>query len=580
MAIVVMKHFLFLTHLIVILMFTMAQSQDSNTFSLSSGTAPDANADPLYIRAKSANNAFNFRPTREYGQITLETNIANASFYLGTFFVSRTPFQDLLLPVGAFHYRLTYDKYNDIIDSFSIAPKDKKNIALVMTARKGTAIVLTRPSDVTVEIGNAKMGVTKDSGLILTNLNSGTYKVHLTKTGFQPLDATLKVVSGEKTGLNAILLPNFGRIQVVSPEDESYVYVNNTYFGRAPMTIPNLKAGRALVRVEARKFAPFSQTVVIRSDQTESITAVLKKDRSYKDIGPYGELKGSWGDKDGDGIRDDDDQCPLDPEDVDGFEDQDGCPDPDNDHDGIADINEQDNKYRSLSEDFDGFEDNDGIPDFDNDRDGIPDTADLCRNEPEDRDGFDDRDGCPDLDNDADNVPDDKDLAPNDPEDIDGYQDQDGAADLDNDNDGIRDYMDLCPQSAEVFNNFQDDDGCPDVKIREPRMGVIKYIPYDFTSDFPESVLTEIDSVYNAMMIYPAIQVEIKVHCDGKGQQKRKTLETEERAKILGRYLAYRGTVDPVRYTVTGVGGRDPIASNVSEKGRQKNTRVEIKRLR
>ncbi len=29
------------------------------------------------------------------------------------------------------------------------------------------------------------------------------------------------------------------------------------------------------------------------------------------------------------------DQCPNDPEDKDGFEDQDGCPDPDNDHDGI-----------------------------------------------------------------------------------------------------------------------------------------------------------------------------------------------------------------------------------------------------
>ena len=43
-------------------------------------------------------------------------------------------------------------------------------------------------------------------------------------------------------------------------------------------------------------------------------------------------------DRDGDGISDDVDKCPNDPEDKDGFEDADGCPDPDNDKDGIADV--------------------------------------------------------------------------------------------------------------------------------------------------------------------------------------------------------------------------------------------------
>ncbi|MCC6875684.1 MAG: hypothetical protein IT378_15360, partial [Sandaracinaceae bacterium] len=43
----------------------------------------------------------------------------------------------------------------------------------------------------------------------------------------------------------------------------------------------------------------------------------------------------SIGDRDGDGMRDDVDQCPTEPEDFDGFADEDGCPDPDNDRDGI-----------------------------------------------------------------------------------------------------------------------------------------------------------------------------------------------------------------------------------------------------
>ena len=46
------------------------------------------------------------------------------------------------------------------------------------------------------------------------------------------------------------------------------------------------------------------------------------------------------GDKDGDGIPDEDDRCPEDPEDLDGFEDDDGCPDEDNDSDGYLDVDD------------------------------------------------------------------------------------------------------------------------------------------------------------------------------------------------------------------------------------------------
>ena len=42
-------------------------------------------------------------------------------------------------------------------------------------------------------------------------------------------------------------------------------------------------------------------------------------------------------DTDGDGLIDKIDKCPTEPEDKDGFQDEDGCPDPDNDQDGILD---------------------------------------------------------------------------------------------------------------------------------------------------------------------------------------------------------------------------------------------------
>ncbi len=98
-------------------------------------------------------------------------------------------------------------------------------------------------------------------------------------------------------------------------------------------------------------------------------------------------------DPDKDGILGALDQCPTDPEDKDGFEDDNGCPDPDNDGDGIADATD---KCATEPEDKDSFQDEDGCPDPDNDGDGVPDAADKCPMEPETKNGYQDDDGCPD----------------------------------------------------------------------------------------------------------------------------------------------------------------------------------------
>ena len=71
--------------------------------------------------------------------------------------------------------------------------------------------------------------------------------------------------------------------------------------------------------------------------------------------------------------------APTSPRTSDGFQDEDGCPDPDNDNDGILD--DVDN-CPNDAEDKDGFEDEDGCPDPDNDKDGILDADDKCPTSP------------------------------------------------------------------------------------------------------------------------------------------------------------------------------------------------------
>jgi outer membrane protein OmpA-like peptidoglycan-associated protein len=282
-------------------------------------------------------------------------------------------------------------------------------------------------------------------------------------------------------------------------------------------------------------------------------------------------------DKDDDGIEDKVDRCPEQPEDVDGFEDDDGCPDLDNDNDGIKDAEDG---CPDLAEDFDGFEDENGCPDLDNDSDGIPDVEDRCPSEPEDFDGFEDSDGCPDIlqDSDNDGVPDDMDKCPLKGEDIDGFQDEDGCPDLDNDLDGIMDTDDQCPNEPETFNGYNDEDGCPDERPIEEKF-ILRGINFETGSAAltPDSYAV-LDQVVRSLMAYPEVRIEIRGYTDSVGDWDYNLDLSQRRADAVRTYLINSGIAGD-RVIAKGYSEADPVASNNTASGRAENRRIEFHRL-
>ncbi|MEO8840554.1 MAG: OmpA family protein [Kofleriaceae bacterium] len=246
-----------------------------------------------------------------------------------------------------------------------------------------------------------------------------------------------------------------------------------------------------------------------------------------------------YGDKDGDGIKDNVDKCPNDPEDKDGFEDEDGC------------------------------------PDLDNDKDGIPDKTDKCPNDPEDKDGFQDEDGCPDLDNDGDGLSDKVDQCPNDPEDKDNFEDDDGCPDPDNDKDGFLDKDDKCPNEPGVAP-----DGCPRkyslVVVTEKKIELKQTVFFDFNKASIKSVsFALLNDVAQAMVDNPKIKVEIGGHTDSVGNDAFNLKLSQQRAESVRTYLIKRG-IDSNRMVPKGYGENVPIADNRTEAGRSQNRRVEF----
>jgi outer membrane protein OmpA-like peptidoglycan-associated protein len=302
-----------------------------------------------------------------------------------------------------------------------------------------------------------------------------------------------------------------------------------------------------------------------------------------------GRVFGAWifepsiGDRDRDGIKDDVDQCPDDPEDFDDFEDVDGCPDPDNDRDGILDIEDD---CPLIPEDRDGDADEDGCPEGEQgDRDGdtILDVNDQCPDDPEDRDSFQDTDGCPDPDNDGDTIKDVDDLCPNEPEDRDGFNDVDGCPDVDNDQDRILDVDDDCPNEPETYNGTEDDDGCPDqgrVLVTGTDVVIMDkvYFETDSAVILPVSydILNQVASTLNSNT--QIALVEVQGHADERNTDEYNHRLTQDRANSVVEYLVRQG-VAPGRLLATGYGERCPIDEGHNDRAWDKNRRVEFKIL-
>ena len=180
---------------------------------------------------------------------------------------------------------------------------------------------------------------------------------------------------------------------------------------------------------------------------------------------------------------------------------------------------------------------------LDTDGDGIPDAVDKCPNDPEDKDGFEDEDGCPDLDNDQDGIPDKTDQCPNEP----GPPEENG-----------------CPKKLTLVSVTQE-------KI-ELHQAV--FFATAKATILPQSFAL-LDEVGEVLKMRPTMQVRVEGHTDSRGSQAHNMLLSQARADSVKAYLLGRG-IDAARLVAVGFGPEQPIETNKTAAGRERNRRVEF----
>lgn len=235
-------------------------------------------------------------------------------------------------------------------------------------------------------------------------------------------------------------------------------------------------------------------------------------------------------DRDADLIPDDLDRCPDIKEDIDQFSDEDGCPDPDNDGDGILDVADQCPIEAGPTT-------NRGCPVFDRDNDGLMDPDDRCP----DQFGPRDNGGCP-------------------------YGDRDA--------DGLKDPDDRCPDEA----GPRDNGGCPykRIEVTKEKIELHEKIFFNFgKATINERSYPLLDEIAGVLKNNPNMKIRIEGHTDSKGSNVSNKRLSQARADEVRKYMMSRG-LDHNRMESIGYGEERPIDSNDSEAGMAVNRRVEF----
>jgi OmpA family protein/outer membrane protein with beta-barrel domain/thrombospondin type 3 repeat protein len=305
---------------------------------------------------------------------------------------------------------------------------------------------------------------------------------------------------------------------------------------------------------------------------------------------------GGSADSDGDGVLDLNDRCPDTPKGAKVA--RNGCPS-DTDQDGVLDgIDQCPDTPRGWPVD------EAGCP-LDTDKDLVPDGMDKCPDTP--KGAIINEQGCP-TDSDGDGIPDGIDRCPDTPKKaiVDPIDSPTAGCPHDSDNDGVFDGVDTCPLTPpgatvdengcphdsdgdRVLDGIDqcpdtpkgqkiDKEGCPRIRLDKPEPQILQNVKFVEGIQLWPGTDAWLQLLVDALEYWSDVKIEIGVYTDGKGSPAAKRQLAQRRAEVNREWLVQHG-VDKNRITIKGYGPTNFIADNDSEEGREKNNRVEVRRI-
>ncbi|MBW2505736.1 MAG: OmpA family protein [Deltaproteobacteria bacterium] len=141
----------------------------------------------------------------------------------------------------------------------------------------------------------------------------------------------------------------------------------------------------------------------------------------------------------------------------------------------------------------------------------------------------------------------------------------------DSDGDGVVDSLDKCPNTPK--GTKVDSSGCP---IAIPKkVSITLLVEFDFDKAVVKPTYhNDLEKVADFLKAYPNTSAELEGHTDSRGADEYNEKLSKRRAESVKNYLIQKFNIDAGRLSAVGYGESQPVDTNETAEGRQRNRRV------
>ncbi|MBK6849470.1 MAG: OmpA family protein [Proteobacteria bacterium] len=107
---------------------------------------------------------------------------------------------------------------------------------------------------------------------------------------------------------------------------------------------------------------------------------------------------------------------------------------------------------------------------------------------------------------------------------------------------------------------------------RDPR----HYLRAPSSARIARASAPQLDAAVKVLLAYPTLRLRIRGHTDSTGTRQANLTLSRERAEAVRDYLSQHG-VAADRLVAEGVGSEEPVALNLTPRGRSRNRRIEFR---
>jgi len=227
-------------------------------------------------------------PIAPPGYISVSSSPSNAYIDLdGDYTGSITPKTLSSVSQGRHTIRLRHTDYYDWTTTVDVVSGRTSSVSVALTPISsptlGSISVSSSPSGAYIKSldGIGYGGVLK-TPCTVPNVKPGTHVIELSLAGYEDWSTSVQVNPGGISSVSATLVPKTtpatgGTISVSSSPSSANVYLDNTYKGITPLTIPDVSTGTHTIKVTLAGYDDWSQNVQVTSGETLPIPASLTK---------------------------------------------------------------------------------------------------------------------------------------------------------------------------------------------------------------------------------------------------------------------------------------------------------------